>query len=176
MCSHVYFIRMHSACGLAIRVKFNFGWPAIIIVPYSRLCRRVLTSMNYARYHKLAHFNSIVTFMPSFQLNDCFACVTVLCLVLCLTYVSLQVLRRIYISLFLFYYPTRDLERMPSFFQLWCGRMPVQKALVCFFHHSSSAALKTLPNILVKVVSFDHRVYCKGYYFRHHFNAVYDDF
>ena len=162
---------MHSTCGLATRVKFLF-WLVCqpsILYHIAGFVYKALIGMNYARHHRLAaDFNSIVTFMPSFQLNDYFACVTVLCPVICLTYVSLQIFRRLYISLFLFHYPTRDLQRRPSFCQVWCSMMPVQKALLCFFHHSSSTALKTLqlPDLLVKVVSFDHRVYCKGYYFR----------
>ena len=126
---------MHSTSGLAIRVNFLFwliGQPSRLYHIAGFVCK-ALFGMNYARHHGLANFNSIVTFMPSFQLNNCFACVTVMCLVICLTYVSLQVLQRLYISLFLFHYPTRDLQRRPSFCQLWCSMMPVQKALLCIF-------------------------------------------
>jgi len=52
----------------------------------------------FVRCYGLTDFNSTVTLVLSFQLSNCSICVTVPYLVICLTYVSLQVLQKSNIS------------------------------------------------------------------------------
>ena len=82
--------------------------------------------------------------MPLIQLNDWSALVTVLCLLICLTYFSLQVLQRMYIS--------------NGFTAARClPKRPFSTSLItAMIQH-----LKLNQNF-VNMVYFDHRVYCKG--------------
>ena len=59
---------------------------------------KVIIYATYARHHGLTNFNFPVTLIPLFQLCDCSALITVMCLVICLTNVSLQVLQKVDIS------------------------------------------------------------------------------
>ena len=90
---HEYWLgTRHDWLGLCPIIP-NLGYATVL----GFVCK-VLIYMNYERCCGLTDFKFTVTLIPLFQLTDCFARVTVLCLVICLTYVSLQVLQRVYIS------------------------------------------------------------------------------
>ena len=59
---------------------------------------KILIWVNYSNCCKLIDFNFKVVLIPSFQLSDCSAHVTILCPAIYLIYISLQVLQRVYIS------------------------------------------------------------------------------
>ena len=67
---------------------------------------------------------------------DCSARVAIPCLVICLTYVSLQVLQ---------------CQKSEHIDRLAAAGCSIRKTLLHFFHHGDNTALKTQPNILINV-------------------------
>ena len=85
----------------------------------------VLICVNYARNLRLIDFNSTVRHICLFQLSDCLALLKVLCLVICLTYVSL------YTS------TLKSIDIKSPDFAAAAGACP--KALLCFLNHDNSS-------------------------------------
>ena len=106
----------------------------------------------------VADFNSTVMLIPSFQLSDCSESVTVLCPVICLTYVSFK---------YACSSKSGHFCRLFSVQLVHAGWLS-EKTILHFLQPGDNTTLKTRSDILVNVASFDQRIYCKRVYFRRH--------
>ena len=126
----------------------------MIAIPYSGFFLQDPSLCELLRSCWLADFNSIVTLI--LYLNSVtVAYVTLLYLVIWLTYVSLQILQKILHFCIAAVPDSQSDLKGPS-------------ALISSWRHYSTSLTVTQPNIFINVVSSDRTAYCKGFCFRYY--------